>query len=158
MAATVDTAAAEREFVVTRLFDAPRRLVFKAWTEPQHLARSWGPKGFALISSAAQVRPGGAWHRTMRSSWGTVFRKHGVYRDIVPPERLVFTYVSDDAEGNPGPETLVTVSFADLGGRTRPTLRQTLFTSVAARDAHHAGWTSCFEGFAEYLAGGSIQA
>ena len=158
MAATVDTVAAGRELVITRLFDAPRRLVFKAWTEPQHLVRWWGPKDFALISCAADVRQGGAWHRTMRSPEGSVFRKHGVYRDIVPPERLVFTYVSDDAEGNPGPETLVTVTFADLGGKTRLTLRQTLFTSVAARDAHHAGWTSCFERFAEYLASVSIQA
>ncbi len=147
------TAAAERELVVTRVFDAPRRLVFKAWTEPEHLARWWGPQGFALISCDIDVRPGGAWCRSMRAPDGSEIRKHGVYREIVAPERLVFTYVSDDAEGNSGPETLVTVTFADLDGKTRLTLRQTLFESVVARDAHQVGWTSCLERFAEYLSG-----
>jgi uncharacterized protein YndB with AHSA1/START domain len=151
MATTVETVAAE-ELVITRIFNAPRRLVFKAWTEPEHLARWWGPQDFALVSCKAEVRPGGSWHRTMRSPEGSVFRKHGVYQEIATPERLVFTYVSDDAEGNPGPESLVTVSFADHGNKTRLTLRQTLFESVAARDEHHAGWTGCLKRFGEYLA------
>ena len=148
--AEADTAAAE--LFIRRIFDAPRRLVFEAWTDPEHLARWWGPQGFAIIACKAEVRPGGAWHRTMRSPEGNVIRKHGAYREIVAPERLVFTYVSNDAEGNPGPATLVTVTFADVGGKTRLTLRQTLFESVAARDAHHVGWTSCLQRFAEYLA------
>jgi uncharacterized protein YndB with AHSA1/START domain len=152
MAATFETATAQRELLITRIFDAPRQLVFKAWTEPEHLARWWGPAGFSIISFNGEVRSGGAWRRTMRSPEGSVFPKHGVYRDIAPPERLVFTYVSDDAEGNPGPETLVTVTFADLGGRTRLTLRQIRFESVAARDAHQAGWTGCLGRFADYLA------
>jgi uncharacterized protein YndB with AHSA1/START domain len=156
MAATVETATAQRELVITRIFDAPRQLVFKAWTEPEHLARWWGPAGFSIICFNGEVRPGGAWCRTMRSPEGIVFRKHGIYRNIAPAERLVFTYVSDDAEGNPGPETLVTVTFADLDGRTRVTLRQTPFESAAARDAHEAGWTSCLGRFAEYLASVSI--
>ena len=150
--AAAETATAAAELVIRRIFDAPRRFVFEAWTDPEHLARWWGPQGFAIIASKAEVRPGGAWHRTMRSPEGNVIRKHGVYREIVAPERLVFTYVSDDAEGNPGPETLVTVTFADVRGKTRLTLRQTLFESVAARDAHHVGWTSCLERVAEYLA------
>ena len=150
--AAAETATAAAELVIRRIFDAPRRFVFEAWTDPEHLARWWGPQGFAIIACKAEVRPGGAWHRTMRSPEGNVIRKHGVYREIVSPERLVFTYVSDDAEGNPGPATLVTVTFADISGKTRLTLRQTLFESAAARDAHHVGWTSCLERFAEYLA------
>ena len=150
--AAAETATAAAELVIRRIFDAPRRFVFEAWTDPEHLARWWGPQGFAIIDCKAEVRPGGVWHRTMRSPEGNVIRKHGVYREIVAPERLVFTYVSDDAEGNPGPETLVTVTFADVRGKTRLTLRQTLFESVAARDAHHVGWTSCLERVAEYLA------
>jgi uncharacterized protein YndB with AHSA1/START domain len=98
------------------------------------------------------VRPGGGWFRCMRTADGTEHRKRGVYREIVAPERLVFTYATEDAAGNPGHETLVTVTFTDVGGKTRLTLRQAHFESVAARDAHRGGWTSCLERFANYLA------
>ena len=153
MATTADTAAlaAEHELVITRIFDAPRRLVFKMWTEPEHLVCWWGPRGFTTISGRMEVRPGGVWSRSMRAPDGSVIRKHGVYREIVMPERLVFTYVTDDLTGNPGPETLVTVTFTDLGGKTRLTLHQAGFESVLACEAHHAGWTSCLERFVEQL-------
>jgi uncharacterized protein YndB with AHSA1/START domain len=153
MAATADaaTATTERELVITRVFDAPRRLVFKAWTAPEHLVRWWGPRGFTTISGRMDVRPGGAWFRSMSAPDGTEHRKHGVYREIVEPERLVFTYVTEDPKGNPGPETVVTVTFADLDGKTRLTLHHALFESVAARDSHRDGWTGCLERFAGHL-------
>src|SRR5712691_5788344 len=113
-----DSAAAEgreRELTITRVFDAPRDLVFAAWTQPERAARWWGPQGFTTISCDMDVRPGGVWRRCMRSPDGTEHRKCGVYREIVEPERLVFTYADEDSEGNPGHETLVTVTFADLG-------------------------------------------
>ena len=158
MTATAEAAApaAGREFVITRVFNAPRRLVFKMWTEPEHLARWWGPRGFTGLSSCMDVRPGGAWTRSMQAPNGSVIRKHGVYREIVVPERLVFTYVTDDPEGNPGPETLVTVSFVDLGGKTRLTLHQAPFQAVATRDDHLRGWTGALERFAEYLAASAV--
>ena len=149
--AAAEAATAAAELVISRILDAPRRLVFAAWTDPAHLARWWGPHGFTLVSCEAEVRPGGAWRRTMRAPEGRVIRKRGVYREVAAPERLVFTYVSDDAAGNPGPETLVTVTFTDLVGKTQLTLRQTLFESVGVRDAHRVGWTSCLGRFAEYL-------
>jgi uncharacterized protein YndB with AHSA1/START domain len=146
-------AAGQRELVITRIFDAPRSLVFKLWTDPAHLARWWGPKGFATVSWRMDVRPGGAWFRCMRAPDGTEDCKRGVYREIVKSERLVFTYASEDADGNLGHETLVTVTFVDLsGGRTRVTLHQAIFEMVTARDAHEGGWTSCLERFAAYLA------
>ena len=153
MAITADAAAlsAERELVITRIFDAPRRLVFKMWTEPGHLARWWVPRGFATISSRMDVRPGGSWLRSMRAPDGSLIRKHGIYREIVAPERLVFTYVTDGLAGNLGSETLVTVTFADLGGKTRLTVHQAGFASVLACEAHRAGWTSCLERFVEQL-------
>jgi uncharacterized protein YndB with AHSA1/START domain len=153
MAATAEAAAppAGRELVITRVFDAPRRLVFKMWTEPEHLARWWGPRGFTTISAGIEVRPGGAWSRSMRAPDGSVIRKHGVYREIVVPERLVFTYVTDDPEGNPGPETLVSVTFTDLGASTRLTVCQAAFHSVAACDDHRGGWAGALERFAAYL-------
>lgn len=154
MAATTSAAlqAAERELVITRVLDAPRSLVFKLWTRPEHLARWWGPQGFTTISCEMDVRPGGAWVRCMRSPEGTLYTKRGIYREIVPPERLVFTYVNEDADGRLGPETLVTVTFEEHGAKTRLTLHQSGFESVSERDAHAGGWTSCLERFAEYLA------
>jgi uncharacterized protein YndB with AHSA1/START domain len=100
------------------------------------------------------VRPGGAWRRAMRSPEGTVHVKRGIYREIVEPERLVFTYADENADGPTGHETLVTVSFAEVGAKTKLTLRQAAFETVAARDAHQGGWTSCLERFADYLAAG----
>lgn len=152
MAAASSTAAStKREFVVTRVFDAPRRLVFKAWVEPERAAIWWGPHGFTTVSCKMDVRPGGAWRRCMRSPEGNDYWKRGVYREIVEPERLVFTYLDEDADGHTGPETLVTVTFAEHGGKTKLTLRQSGFDEAASRDAHQGGWTSCMERFAEYL-------
>jgi len=154
MAARTSVAAksAERELFIARVFDAPRRLVFKAWTQPDRAARWCGPYGFITISCEMDIRPGGAWRRCMRAPDGTEHRKRGVYREIIEPERLVFTYADEDSDGHLGPETLVTVTFADLGGKTEITLHQAVFESVTARDAHQGGWTSCLERFAEYLA------
>jgi uncharacterized protein YndB with AHSA1/START domain len=146
------TSTAETELVITRVFDAPRALVFKAWTDADRAARWWGPQGFTTESCTMDVRVGGAWRLSMRSPEGTLHTKRGVYREIVPPERLSFTYAWEDAEGNPGHEMLVTVSLTEEDGKTRLVLHHTRFESVAARDTHRGGWTSCMERFAEYLA------
>jgi uncharacterized protein YndB with AHSA1/START domain len=156
MAADAATLSAERELIITRIFDAPRRLVFKMWIEPEHLMHWWGPRGFTTISGRIDARPGGAWSRSIRSPDGTVVSKHGVYREIVAPERLVLTYITDDAAGNPGPATLVTVTFADLGNKTRLTLHQSGFDPVAARNDHQRGWTGALERFAEHLSASAV--
>ena len=144
--------AAERELVITRVFDAPRPLVFKAWTEPDRLVRWWGPQGFTTPSCTMDVRPGGAFRFWMRSPEGTDHWLRGVYREIVEPERLVFTWAWEDAEGKPGHETVLTVSLAEHGAKTKLTLRQAVFESVTARDEHQSGWTSGLDRLAEYLA------
>ena len=150
--ASMQTMPSNRDLVITRVFDAPRDLVFRAWTEPDRAARWWGPQGFTTLSCEMDVRPCGAYRRCMRSPEGAVYCTRGVYRQIVPPERLVFTYAWEDAEGRPGHETLVTVTFAEHDGKTKLTLHQAMFDTVESRDAHQGGWTSCFERFAEYLA------
>jgi len=146
--ASVAAPSSDRELVVSRMFDATRRVVFAAWTDPDQAARWWGPRGFVSISCAMEVRPGGSWRRVMRSPSGSLHIARGVYREIVPPERLVW----EDADGRAGPETLVTVNLAEHADRTLLVLRQALFETVAARDAHTDGWTSCLERFAAYLA------
>jgi uncharacterized protein YndB with AHSA1/START domain len=87
-----------------------------------------------------------------RSPAGAEHWKQGVYREVVPPERLVFTFAWEDAEGKPGHQTLVTVTFAEHGDTTELTLHQAVFESVARRDEHRRGWASTLERFAEYLA------
>jgi uncharacterized protein YndB with AHSA1/START domain len=144
--------AADRELVLRRLFAAPRPLVFAAWTDPAHAAHWWGPKGFVSVACEMDVRRGGSWRRVMRSPGGILHRASGVYREIAAPERLVFTYAWEDAAGVPGEETLVSVTFVARDDGTELTLRQTVFATAGARDAHLGGWSSCFDRFAEYLA------
>lgn len=143
--------AAERELVVSRLIDAPRRLVFKTWTQPEHIARWWGPQGFTTIHCDMDVRVGGAYRFGIRSPQGSEHWKRGVYREIVEPERIVFTFAWEDADGNPGPELLTTVTFAEEGSKTRLTLRQGGFPTTAGRESHFAGWTSCLQRFVDYI-------
>lgn len=137
--------------VITRVFDAPRSLLFKMWIEGEHLAHWSAPRGFTIPYSEADVRPGGAWRCCMRSPEGVEYWVGGVYREIVEPERLVFTHAFDEEEGKPGPETLVTVTFGADRGKTRLTFRQTGFGSVPSRDGHREGWSQCFDRLAEYL-------
>jgi len=145
-------ASSDRELVITRLFDAPRELVFKAWTEPERLMRWWGPRGFTMTFCKMDLRRGGAYRFEMRSPEGTEHRSAGVFQDVVEPERLVLSGAWVDAEGKPGHETVLTLTFADHDGKTMLTLHQAVFESVTARDSHHGGWSSSMDCLAEYLA------
>jgi uncharacterized protein YndB with AHSA1/START domain len=146
-----DADLANRELVVSRLIDAPRGLVFQAWTQPEHVARWWGPQGFTTIHCDMDIRVGGKYRCGMRSPQGTEHFKVGVYREIVEPERIVFTFAWEDAYGNPGHELLTTVTFEERGTKTLLTLRQTTFPTTSQRDSHGTGWTSCLVRFAEYM-------
>ena len=142
----------DRVLVIERVFDAPRSLVFKAWIEPQRLMRWFGPRGFTVPSYTLDPRPGGGWRCNMVSPAGAENWVRGKFREILEPERLAFTWAHENADGTIGHETLITVTFADLGEKTGLTLRQGTFESVEARDDHHDGWTSSIELLAEYLA------
>jgi uncharacterized protein YndB with AHSA1/START domain len=146
------TESAERVLEIERIFDAPRSLVFKAWTEPEHLVHWYGPRGFTLTSCKLDLRPGGAWRSCMLSSEGHEYWVKGVYREIVEPERLVFTYAHENQDGTLVHETLVTVTFAEQRGKTKLTLRQAIFESVKERDSHRGGWNSSLDRLVEYLA------
>lgn len=120
------TDTANREIAITRLLNAPRELVFKAWTEPQHIAQWWGPRGFTNTIHEMDVRPGGVWRFVMHGPDGTDYKNKIVFIEVVKPERLVYLH-GDDEEGPA--QFHVTTTFTEQGGKTLVTMRM-LFTSV----------------------------
>jgi uncharacterized protein YndB with AHSA1/START domain len=150
--ATTSVDSREREIVVARILDAPRHLVFQAWTEPDRVACWLGPPGFTVAHCTMDVRPGGAFRLCLRSPAGAEYWRQGVYREVVAPERLVYTFAWADAMGKPHYETVVTVTFAEHGDKTELTLHQSVFKSVAARDEHQGDWSKELQRLAEYLA------
>lgn len=95
----------EKDLTIARVFDAPRSLVFKVWTEPQHFVRWLGPKDFAATSCQMDVRLGGTYRACIRSPEGTDYWMQGVYHEIVEPERLVFTFAWEDENSQPKHQT-----------------------------------------------------
>ncbi len=116
----------DRMIVTTRVFDAPRELVFKAWTDPEHMAQWWGPKGFTNTFQEFDMRPGGIWRFVMHGPDGVDYKNKSVFVEVVKPERIVFQHVS-------GPQFQVTATFAEQAGKTRLTF-QMLFETAAERD------------------------
>jgi uncharacterized protein YndB with AHSA1/START domain len=120
-----------RAIIGVREFDAPRELVFAAWTDPKHLAQWWGPNGFTTTTSAFDMRPGGVWRFVMHGPDGRDYENRITFDEVVPPERLVYHHGGgDDVE----PVLFrTTVTFEDIGGRTRLTM-QGVFPSAAERE------------------------
>jgi len=133
MAAANDPAADEaaRTILTTRVYDAPRALVFEAFTQPQHLAQWWGPNGFTTTTSAIDVRPGGVWRFVMHGPDGTDYQNRITYDEVVKPERLVYHH-GGTVDVEPV-QFRVTVTFEDLDGKTKLTMRM-VFPSAAERD------------------------
>ncbi len=143
----------DRELVFTRVFDAPRELVWEAWTDPKHLVHWWGPKGFTNTFQEISVKPGGIWRFIMHGPDGRDYPNKIVYEEIVKPERLIYTHSGE--EGEPV-QFHATVTFAKQGAQTKLTMRL-VFPSAAERDRvvkeYHAdeGGTQTLERLAEYL-------
>jgi uncharacterized protein YndB with AHSA1/START domain len=129
---TTPTAPADRTIVTTRVIDAPRELVFKAWTDPDHIAEWWGPDGFTTTIREMDVRLGGAWRFIMHGPDGVDYPNLVVYTEIVPPERIAFDH-SDDGGGEHKFHN--TVTFVEEGGKTRVTM-EGVFESAAERQRH----------------------
>lgn len=149
-----DAGPPERVLEIIREFDAPRTRVWTAWTDPADAVRWMGPHGFTATHVSGELRPGGAWRLCIRrDADGTELWQGGVYREVVAPRRLVFTFAWDDADGRAGPETLVKLDLAELDGgrRTRMTFRQAVFNTEANRDGHRGGWSEAFERLAAHV-------
>lgn len=155
--------ASEPAVVITRIFNAPRDLVFEAWTDPEQLARWYAPNGCAILFRQLDARPGGAFHSCIRTPGGHECWCKGIYREVVIPERIVFTMAVSDANGNvvePADvgmdpdwprETVVTVTFVEHDGKTTLTLHQTVAESLAKRTGAHPSWIEMLEKLAGEL-------
>ncbi|HXA02820.1 MAG TPA: SRPBCC domain-containing protein [Cytophagaceae bacterium] len=150
---------AQREFVITRVFEAPRELVFKMWTESEHLMHWWGPKGFTMVVSKLNLQPGGIFHYGMKSPDGHSMWGKFVYCEIVVPERIVFIVSFSDEKGgticHPMSETwplevLNTLTFTEHEGKTTLTLRG---EPVNATEEERQTFESGFEGMNKGFAG-----
>lgn len=151
---------------ITRTFEAPRELVFRAWTEPERLTSWWGPDGFTLPVCTVDLRPGGILHYCMRSPDGKDYWGRAVYQEIVPAERLVYTDSFSDPQGNATSptryglsalwprETEVTVTFGEVGGKTLLTLHSAI-GMVPAEELRmcRQGWSESLDRLAMVLKG-----
>jgi uncharacterized protein YndB with AHSA1/START domain len=122
---------ADREIIQTRIINAPRELVFKAWTDPKHVDRWFGPRGFTTTTSEMDVRPGGMWRFVMRHDQYGTFTNKVVFLEVVKPERLVYDHGADDS--NP-PQFRVTVTFTERGQKTELVMRSIFPSAEALRE------------------------
>lgn len=140
------------ELVIERDFAAPAALLFKMWTEPEHMARWWGCDYMVANKVTNDLRVGGAFRSEMTLEGDRRHTISGVYREIDPPLHVAFTWTWNDWEGNQGPETLVFVTLIEEGAKTRMTLRHTRFETAEQCDSHREGWTASMERLAGYVA------
>jgi uncharacterized protein YndB with AHSA1/START domain len=149
------TTPSDREIVTERVFEAPRERVYAAYTDPELIPEWWGPRGVTTIVDKMDVRPGGDWRFVHRDSSGEQPGFRGTYREVAPPERIVSTF---EWEGMPGHVLVETVTFEDLGGRTKVT-SVSLFHTSEERDGMLAsgmeeGLNETHDRLAELLAKG----
>jgi uncharacterized protein YndB with AHSA1/START domain len=144
------TRSAATTLKVTRAFRAPCEKVFRAWTDPEALKQWWGPPGYECPDAEVDLGAGGKYRLAMRKvPDGEVFYLTGAYREVRPPQRLVYTW-RWESQPDLG-ETLVTVEFLDRAGATEVVLTHELFPSQAARDDHDKGWSGCLDRLAASL-------
>ena len=159
----MSSANSPRGVEITRIFEASPALVWHAWTDPQHLMRWWGPEGFTSPICQLDLRVGGKYLFCMQAPDGTKYWSTGIYEEIVPHERLVYTDSFADEAGNAVPAShygmgddipfamTVTVTFEDLGGKTKMTLRHEGLPPGEMSEMTVAGWNGSFDKLAESL-------
>jgi uncharacterized protein YndB with AHSA1/START domain len=149
------TTPSDREVVFTRAFDAPRELVFEAWTNPEHVRHWWGLRESTMLLCEAEVRPGGSWRYVTTAEDGAEVPFTGVYQEVAPPERLVYTEMYDVEPFNSGDPAVNTVTFTPEEGGTLVTVT-TVYPSKEVRDfalssGMEAGAAESYDRLAEHL-------
>lgn len=142
---------------IDRVFDAPRALVWAAWTSAEMLVRWLGPDEWPAISASQDFVVGGRWSAVLQDRSGRMLEQAGEYREIVPLERLVFTFkwIGDHEDGEPA-DTLVTLMLSDApGGRTRMRFSHAFLKSGASVEGHRHGWSSSFDRLDDWIASGA---
>ena len=141
---------------IKRTFRAPRANVFHAWTDPEELARWFAPSAdYATIVPELDLRVGGSYRVEMHHKGGNVHTVFGTYREIKPPEKVVFTWRwTRDADTE---DSVVTIEFRDLGNSTEMTLTHERLPSLEERDKHAHGWNGCIEQLAKFLEAVAIE-
>jgi uncharacterized protein YndB with AHSA1/START domain len=140
---------------ITRTFDAPVASVFRIWADSGARKHWWGPKDYDCTHYEQDFREGGAWRACISSERLGESWMSGVFKDIEPEKRIVFSFAWEDGYGKPGTYSTITVTFAPEnasgGARTIQTFHQTPFKSVEDRDSHIGGWTECLDREDAYL-------
>jgi uncharacterized protein YndB with AHSA1/START domain len=143
---------------VFRTIDAPREQVFRAWTDPEQLRRWWGPGEFTCPEAEVDLRPGGAYRLVMQPTAGDPFVVGGIYREVEPPARLVYTWRWETGPAADGSESLVTVEFHDRGPSTELVLTHTEFPASHGPAPYRMGWEGGLDKFAQLFAGSAVDA
>ncbi len=151
MTAQTQAAADTFDLTLTRVFKAPRSLVFQMWADANHKSQWWRPKSFKLVDAAENFRPGGDWMSVMEAPSGNRYRMEGTYKEIVENERIVFSHYWVE-DGERGPMTLITVTFEYDPDGTRLTFTQALIANEADRDDQQGGWAEFLDLLGETLA------
>ena len=146
------TATGAKQFTITRVFDAPRAAIWHAWTDPDEAAAWWHPAGIVTPRESVEldVRPGGRYRYTMVAPDGSEYPTAGVYREVIEPERLVFTWASPGDPDESAP--VITVTLADLGERTEMTFHLDGIAGGPGDDNVYDGWASAFDVLDDRLA------
>ncbi len=136
---------------LTRTFDAPRRLVWDAWTTREHLMRWFCPKDFSVLSFETDLRVGGKWRSVMRGPDGSQYIHFGTYRELSAPKRMIFTHAWEQNHQEPSADTVITVTLTEHDGRTTMTFEQVGLATQASRDSHGGGWSEAFDNLAVHV-------
>ena len=136
---------------ITREFEVPRSVVYEVWTNVEHLEAWWGPKDYTTEDVEIDFRVGGRYRIRIRDKGGKVSAMHGVYSEITPPERLSFSHRWENDDGSLSPDTSVTVTFEEVGAKTRLTFAQSGLQSDKERDSHRDGWDELLTKLGDFL-------
>ncbi len=137
---------------LTRTFKAPREKVFRAWTVPEEIVKWWGPEGCSSPGAEIDLRAGGRYRIAMTTPEQKEIYSFGEYREVAPPEKLVFTWTWEGPPEMAGVETLITLEFAEKGDETELTLTHERFPTQKDKENHEWGWNSCFDCLEKALA------